>query len=99
MGHWVRRNFTVISTFETLPNGEPYLIEREYGAGPYNVISGTVTKRNVNTISVPITELAAQVKIEFWTAKLFGVHTYMAETVINRDESKGRIVQVNWPAP
>ena len=52
--------------------------------------------RKTQTIKIKISDLPSNVNLEFWTAKAFGVHTYMAGQKIANDRFDGRIVTVTW---
>ncbi len=53
-------------------------------------------KRGWSTIRIPIIDLPSNVKLELWTAKAFGVHTYMNSKTIANDRFDGRVITVTW---
>ncbi len=67
--------------------GNPLTIEMEKG-NPYGA----------NFIEVPTSQLDGIVKLEFWRAKTFGVHTQMGTYEVDRRALDGRVVRVNWNA-
>lgn len=67
-------------------NGALYTTFKENGK--YN--------RSNQTIKIKISDLPSNVKLEFWTAKAFGVHTFMTSHSIANDRFDGRIVTVTW---
>jgi hypothetical protein len=69
------------------------------GAGKARLIAKANGKYNpVNkTLTIPISSLPATTKLEFWTAKAFGVHTHMASKAITSERFDGRTITINWP--
>jgi hypothetical protein len=50
-------------------------------------------------IEIPLASLPSELKLEFWTAKLFGVRTHMATRKLLRERFAGRLVTVTWGTP
>lgn len=67
-------------------NGAVYTTYKE--SGKYN--------RATQTMKIKISDLPSNVNMEFWTAKAFGVHTFMAGQKIANDRFDGRLVTVTW---
>lgn len=76
--------WTAIKVFDRFGNGK--LIERE----------NSRYRPGDRTLRIPINDLSSDIRIEFWTAKLLGVHTHMATKQLSRDQFKGRTVTINW---
>jgi len=50
-----------------------------------------------NTLTIPTRSLPRNTKLEFWTAKAFGVHTNMASRSFASERLDGRTITINWP--
>lgn len=48
------------------------------------------------TLVIPISSLKSEISLEFWTAKMFGVHTHISSKKLLRERFDGRIVTVTW---
>lgn len=48
------------------------------------------------TLVIPISQLKSEISLEFWTAKMFGVHTHISSKKLLRDRFDGRIVTITW---
>jgi hypothetical protein len=76
--------WTAVKFFDR--NGSAKLIERENGK----------YKSGIKTLKIPISSFSTNITLEFWTAKLFGAHTKMANKVITSERFDGRIVTITW---
>ena len=76
--------WTAIKVFDR--SGRETLVEKVDGS----------YKPSAPIIKMPTNSFPSEIAIEFWTAKLFGVHTYMATKKITRERFDGRITYVNW---
>jgi hypothetical protein len=77
--------WTAVKVFDR--SGRAKLIQKVNGK--YNPGNGTLL--------IPISAFPSEINIEFWTAKLFGVHTHMASKKLIRERFDGRTVTINWP--
>ena len=77
--------WTAVKVFDR--SGRAKLIQKVNGA--YNPKNGTLV--------IPTSEFPSEINLEFWTAKLFGVHTHMASKKLIRERFDGRIVTISWP--
>ncbi|MEZ5345533.1 MAG: hypothetical protein R2681_08265 [Pyrinomonadaceae bacterium] len=48
------------------------------------------------TLVIPIDQLRSEISLEFWTAKMFGVHTHISSKKLLRERFDGRIVTITW---
>ena len=67
-------------------SGREHKIEQENG--------GFVS--NVDLIEISAASLGETFKVEFWKAKLLGVHTHMHTQTFNRSDFDGYIATLNW---
>ncbi|MEZ5429301.1 MAG: hypothetical protein R2747_23840 [Pyrinomonadaceae bacterium] len=79
--------WTAVKMFER--NGSEKLIEKTDGR----------YKPGNRTLQMPISQFPSEIKLEFWTAKFLGVHTYMAGKKLNRERFDGRTVTITWGRP